>query len=89
MRGRASHTSHVPRVVRWLGEKKGTALQSKRHKETVVAASLIVSSIGPLVAAFCVLLLVLLLVFFLLIQRRHKWPGNKQKRVPAKGGVPT
>ena len=26
--GRASHTSHVPRIVRWLGEKKGTALQS-------------------------------------------------------------
>ena len=27
-RGRASHTSRLPRVVRWLGEKKGTALQS-------------------------------------------------------------
>ena len=24
-RGRASHTTRLPRVVRWLGEKKGTA----------------------------------------------------------------
>ena len=27
-RGRASHTSRLPRVIRWLGERKGTALQS-------------------------------------------------------------
>ena len=31
-RGRASHTSRLPRVVRWLGEKKGTALQSKKRR---------------------------------------------------------
>ena len=31
LRGRASRTSRLPRVVRWLGEKKGTALQSQKN----------------------------------------------------------
>ena len=33
--GRASQTSRLPRVVRWLGEKKGTALQSTDGQKQV------------------------------------------------------
>ena len=36
-RGRASHTSRLPRVIRWLGEKKGTALQSNCMLTTLTA----------------------------------------------------
>ena len=47
-RGRASHTSHVPRVVRWLGEKKGTALQSMSTAEARVHEKLCSPSLSRL-----------------------------------------